>query len=70
MEICNCECHVANPSVSIMHCFPCCEHCGVEYLNVDYSPVEGVFERLFGKDAIPPTKPIYIDMYPKSKKNV
>lgn len=34
---CNCECHVVGSKYRVMHCAPCCELCGFEYINTDGS---------------------------------
>lgn len=42
-DLCKCACHIEGKI--IMHCFPCCDHCGEKYLNNDGSIIE---EKLFG----------------------
>jgi hypothetical protein len=32
-NLCKCECHVKG--MNVMHCFPCCERCYMEYLIID-----------------------------------
>lgn len=45
--ICDCTCHVKG--TYIMHCFPCCDFCGVHYINEDGSLDVELFQKLNDK---------------------
>ena len=48
---CDCECHIVGNKHRVMHCVPCCDLCGDEYLNVDGSLNQSMFDKAAQKCA-------------------